>query len=503
MVQQIKWRSLPTIRYFFAEIFQRVVFVCHIMSSAPILEEVNPVWDIFDIPEFDKSIAQLEEHEILEQGGGGYPMPLNKNSYVFNITDKRRFSFLHMDRLRILYKIVNSVNPATPYADDAKITLGSSVFNMFYRMTLWVGTAKVEEVNSAQIRGLLLELLREKEGDYGSQAQSWFYPETDGVADRGRADVGNPSFVKRQNRQKSGSPETTNPGNEVELWLPLTKCFGFLRDNKKALISQSIRIEIIPATRGTGLIKSNSVVVGPPDVDVVPNGTIHITNMTLWSWSAIPSNSILPDLLRDLNSNKQVVRMWTQHDVLDLGTVQDTAVGSASVSMENKYATLGKVYIIAQPVPVDNGDQRYNPGMFAPINWKNVNIMMNGSSFPHTAYELDFTKKQFGRAYQAFLEATKMRGEYESYVDFDSFKDAYRVLVFDLNHPGQAVYEQTTQTSLIFKYSYDASPVKDAYGTVPTEAADKRYHLYAVVESYKTVQINLTDGTMVFSNISA
>lgn len=483
------------------------------MSSASIEIIESPLWeDMFDIPRADRSVADRKQFEVLETSSkskvAGLPV------YNFEITNVNNFYDLHNSAWRILFQILKQAD-GTPFANDARIDLGSSAFLLFEKMTLFLNDVEVEVVQRAQLRGLLLELLMQKDSDKGSQAQSWFYPETSSdyrgqarlptpgivtltgdppaapVSDVIMPTPGNTSFTARANRHKIGG--VINPSNKVELWLPLAKCFGYIRDNASAVICQRIRIEVTPAREGLGLIKATNV---------ADNGKAVIDYMSLWTWAVTPSKQFEPEILRNLNSGKKIVRMWAQHDVRECGTIDDVA-NQHQMKVINKVATLGRVYVFAQAVPVGNGNQLYNPGMFAPINWTSARLTLNEKVFPAIEYKLDFPNNQYQRAYDAFLAATRdAEGDCESYVDFDTFKESYRMLVFDLNAPGQAVYDMTSQSDLMLDFVMADSPVTDAYGT-GAGGLNKQYRVFAVTETYRTITVDLKDGYMSFSNPSA
>ena len=483
----------------------------------------NPVLDMFDAPQFDDSLAYDEEFELLADSGSTIA-PATKN-ITFQITDKNAFYDLASSHVQVRFKIVKL--DETNFDDGELITLASSGSALFRGAKLTIDGADVEAGTDAHIRGLLLDLLEHRASDAATAAQQWFYPEP--AASAGKVAAGtvveatNPSAIARFNRHKNNAGIVNVSTNEVELWIPLAKFFGFVRDNRAAIIAQAMRIDLDVANDGMGITKQGTLTY----LSRLADGTARITWCSLWLRKIVPTDKYKAEIISKLSSGSQYKKLWKQHDVHPLRPTVPDLAGPQRLSIAHKFARLGRIYIVAMArgKTVGKGEldgygagadntvarqaQYYNPGTFDLINYKNASVQVNGTSFPAKPYIMDFSKGQYQRAYEAWLEAVRSHnGDTDvDTIDYATFKKCYPILTFDINSPGQALYDQTSQSEILLSFEMDNSPVMTPYSTATAETQptvrDKEYTLYAIVESYRGGDLSAVDGFMKFTSISA
>jgi len=518
----------------------------------------NPVLDMFATPQFDDSIAYSEEYEIYEQHGSKIDRDVKTLS--FQVADKNAFYDLSESRVQLRFKIVKKADEsaftayspagADPVAVPAiradEVLLAASSSALFKGAKLTIDGVDIETVAHAHIRGLLLDLLEYRDADKASADQQWIYPEkrvydfdnnvdTTGQVGTVAAVSTNPSALARLARHDSNVS-----GVEVELWIPLRKFFGFVRNNRAALITQSMQINFEIAADGMGIIKrrggtavayvaGNPVAI--PPVPTIPaamgtwldDGTARITWCSLWLRKVVPTDKYKAEIITTLGNRSQYKRMWIQHDTYKLDPVPDSAGSNRQFRIAHKYAKLGRIYVVAMAYPKTIGSGRlqgfvlgenanmghqaqfYNPGMFDCVKWTSAHVQVNGTTIPAKPYKMDFDKGQYQRVYEAWLDAVRNHNRNSKLnipCDFETFKSSYPVLTFDVNSPGQAMYEQTSQSEIYVSVDMADSPVMSAYGDA-AQGTDKEYVLYAVVESYRSVVLETGEGFMKVASVSA
>ena len=80
-----------------------------------------------------------------------------------------------------------------------------------------------------------------------------------------------------------------------------------------------------------------------------------------------------------------------------------------------------------------NGSLTRNPLFFSNFNVTSVGLYINGETYPHQPYKLDFDKKQYATAYQALFDVSELGGTREGLnIQQSDFAEGYALYVFSL-----------------------------------------------------------------------
>lgn len=506
--------------------------------------EVDPVIDpaleaIFEDPMVNNSVFDCIEARKTESTTGGVFDGTQYTSLVFDSKELSGFKDIHPGYLQLLLRLVKldgsqlAAGAATPaaIADRAMEMVGCNM-SPIKSLNLYINNIPVETIPKAFLRGILLDLLMKRTSD-PVEASRWYYPEIHDVPTRGLIDGGNPSYaarVKRRTGNTVGSAMTftqANPNMPLELRIPLT-VFGYIRDNRAAIIGQEIRVEVTLADPGEGVCKAYLPIENGANMgNAVPNVRIKVEKAYMWYKVITPQSKYLSTILAGLNNNATLNRSWTQHEIFQIGTI-DAVQGTASFNIPTKYSRFGRAFVFAQSVPRANSKTRqiFNPAVLDPVKWTNASIDYNGlKAFPNSAVplEMNFDTREVTRPYEDFVAAQrKFQDEESGMMDFESYVKAYPYIVFDLSAPGNATLDQTSQTQLTINLAWKDSPVEqptyanlpDTTGTIDANlpvgapeyvnsTTDQKYVVYVCLEVERSLSGHGERGYTVFDQLSA
>ena len=494
-----------------------------LITMAQTESTVNPVFtNIFEDPKVDDSVFERVE-AVVKTPSGHNVNGLSSTNLSFQISDKNSVKDLSEAYILLNVRLTKLDGSELTYT-GAGATLAETSFEMvgnnmapIKSMKLSIGGMTVESVDRAFLRGLICSMLEKRTNDPKVQSE-WFYPEIDDKDERGLISGANPSYIARITRRNGAkSIVTSRPNKTLELRIPLKDCFGFVRDNTAGILGQEIVIDIGLADVGFGVQKSYiEVVDGAAKTNAVGDVRLYVSGAELWYHTYTPSSKIGAELLGIINNptdRPKFTRAWVQHEVIQLGSISEEA-SSVTFTMPQKYSRYGRVYIFAMSEPKKNSNthQVYNSTQFDQVKWTNMSLSINGSkSFPTNPYQMDWTNRAVTRQYSALVEAQRVAEmEQTGVVDFESFLKTYPIVVFDISSPGQALTDQTTQTTVTLDCRWETTPVvqpgypviTNSTGIEALTANDRRYTIYACVELHRYLSGFGDNGSTVFDQLS-
>lgn len=522
------------------------------MASAGKAEQVfQPLFDdLGALPKVDFSIKEIKQAKYNELTNSDRTA-IDDKQLNFEISDSNKMWNLHDCYFEIDHKLVKKSDGSN--FTNAEVTSGvaraemlSTLASAFKSATLYLNDIKMETCSNTFIRGLILDYLTKRTTQNDVADDTWFYPETDDSYNRGRfaiaadatldapydsADVTAPSVAARMNRRgpykKTSTDGVTttitevlyNPSTVVQAKLYLRDLFGYVRDNMSIMVSNRIRVELELAKDGDGVMKGYVATTPGTDTAVARankcvDAMVKVTKCVLWIDEVIPEDGQKTEILQWLRSGGKFTQLWKQHDVYQAGAPASEVGSTVQIPVTQKYSKLGRIYVFCQSLAKVRGKQTFNRAMFDKVNIKSARLQVNGSSvLPAIPYEINFVDRKVSRLYREWLNAQKsMDPEDSGLTDNHTFIEAIPVIIFDCTHIGQSLYDQLTKTDLTVEIEFLGTPVLSPYyapkaddGVAerePTDAADKFYQFYAVVESLRTASGRADGGVMIMEQIS-
>lgn len=487
---------------------------------------------IYAPPVVDNSIYARDDVRLNEDTSGG-TITINMQTLTFTSKDLsgfkefRKGSNPYIEFLCYLADktSVSNGQPVPLDANSAEYTemVGSGVAPI-RSAELYINNVIIEQVNYSFIRGLVTNLLT-KRTDHPKQASEWYYPEICNTATRGLLSdptqpVANSSFIKRAIRRSACNQKldgtldgtiTPNSSNMLCYQVPLADLFGYFRDVSADIVGQEVKIVLNLALPGQGVQKGYTAAAGPNPpqyTNTVADAAIVVTRAFLWYHMVKPQDDVKTELLTNLSEGKKVCYMWRQHDVYDL---QNFAIsgGQQTAQLSSKFAKLHRIYIMAQVLPRTQSASRqaFNSAVFDPIAFNDLRITINGAvAFPNASAPLVgmswASRKDVERIYKNFIMAQRSYGIDESgLLDFESFMKAYPIQAFDLSTPGQAVYDQTSQSIIRIDWNSTGllvnAPVHDAVANGSTTANSVMSYIPSGYSGYGGANLLTTDPAYV------
>lgn len=397
--------------------------------------------DIFTLNEElnvgDENIKSVIEHHYRPDSGVSN---INAQSDIhINVTNRGAYH-LPADSVLTIEGSLVKMDGSRYTAEDSIVLINNAPLYLFSQIRYMLGGQEMEKlVNPGQATTMMGML--SYPSDYGDSVgldQCW-------VKDNNKEfDDTNKGFKTRQSYLMS-----TNPTGMFQFHIHLNHLFGFCEDYEKIVSGLDHRLVLSRQYDNEAIFK----------LPTVARGKIVLTDI-IWTMPEInPSDEMLTITNRYLNSQRvRYPIAYMRRSCESVGVQMNKSfywnLGSQSISESPRWV------VVAFQSDKDN-NQDTNPAWFDNMDAVNVQVEINGKTYPESSSDMDFSQNKFGDVYKACgLFRRKFYQHDHIFTSLNisplSFKNMYTLFPFDIS---KQQYDQRQRTSdLIIKAKFNTTP---------------------------------------------
>ena len=396
---------------------------------------INQQWDIFHEPLVDDTVVKYEFKEIRETN--------------VNVSDIKQFEFVtkKLDSwfypsesyLDVSVRIVKENGNNLAATDVA--TLTNNGFNLFKTAGYVINDVLVEKIDHVGIATTITKLI-EYSDDYSRSAARnhfWYKDYNQGkeihpvaasftapgtVTLTNNADY-NKGFEKRYNRTKNSKL--------VNMYLPLSELFGFLKENRQFFRGASHKISLERNDDSNMIIRTGNT-----------NFKVVIEYLSWKIPIVAPSIEMMSVLEKDLVKDRKHNLRWEACNAYKSDVSQNKERTWKVISERNNPT---KVVVMLQKNEKHN-NQLMNNMVFDHMNLTNIELRINGDKYPEETLKCDFSdeKCKYSNLYNRFIHmgVKQLAFDTGSVVSMEEFKSVYPLFCFDVSKHESNIYNGTT-----------------------------------------------------------
>lgn len=440
---------------------------------------MEKIYDLRDVHYYQEE--NIESKELIEM-----KLPKtdyeNNNNILFHITDTNAKILLSEAYTQIKWKIVK--DNGNPIGEE-NVT-GECGLGLFKGKKLTIGKTEIEHVSEYYPIIQQVSRLGEYTPDYStSQPTNMFcYFDSNDTTDRNKfiiQDDGNITAttavtnivshlkVLENDNYNEGFDkrwQITKDSNTVTIWLPLKQIFDFLRGYPKVFSGFEIKIEFYKNSSENMLYTDNAN----------PNYKVEIVDISLFLPYIKFKNSAEKIYAEQQLSADKIDIHWNQYEIYRVNTIHKDNSGVYYIPASSD--EILRLFVVPQYLERSDNLKKNNM-IFDNLDMIECWFTVNGISKPHEHYVMDFTKKEYNRLYEAFLETFYNTNNTETgcMTDYLTFGKLYPIICFNLSYHED--YTSLNNLRVGFHYKLRNQTTKD-------------YIFYIVTEVRKRCVLNMT-----------
>lgn len=450
-------------------------------------ERSAPFYNIFDPPVVDNSTASYQYIDLKENNVSVKDL----SSYEIRTQNRDSWIHPHNSYLYVCGRVLNTDGSSLGATDI--VSLQNNGFNLFSTAQYFIEDTLVENIQNVGLITLANNLI-DFSDDYAksSASNSFWYKDT---ADSTNLD---PQMYDEADKETQVKDVTRtllylakgfnyNPeynkgfrtrvsicksSNMVSMFLPLSRLFGFCRDNNKIFRGVEHSIKLQKNSNANILITST-------------NKSFQFELSTL-SWKlpkVIPSLATMSQLETALANKSTSTLMW------EANTIHRSAVMTANDQQVDWQVTTSThkpthIYLMFQKASRE-GNMKGNNMLFDNMDLERLHVTLNSTKqYPDTGYVCNFTdeKADYSEVYTSFLAAglKSLAVDTGTVVSYNEFKSLYPIFHIDVSKRDDSLYESQSTTNIQLSYTL-RSP------------ASENYYAYCMVESERSATLSALD----------